>query len=105
MCSLMPCKNNGQCVVNMTAPGYYQCDCKNGFYGDHCQFDPCLYSKCKNAAVCERLGADGLVVYKSDNVCVWYNSDRDITLTVFYPFTSCWLFVIQTPRVLLYVDQ
>ena len=91
----MPCKNNGQCVVNMTAPGYYQCDCKNGFYGDHCQFDPCLYSKCKNAAVCERLGADGLVVYKSDNVCVC--GKIQIQDLLFCLLSLCCMLVIRHP--------
>ena len=50
--SELPCLNDGVCITKQN--GFFQCNCKNGFYGDICQFplDWCKDNQCINGAKC-----------------------------------------------------
>lgn len=50
-CASNPCANGGKCI---NGQDYYQCECRQGFFGFNCQYqiDECLSNPCTAGSTC-----------------------------------------------------
>ena len=52
-CSDSPCLNGGECSIStITDMAKSQCNCKNGFHGEICQYTPCTALQCGKYGNC-----------------------------------------------------
>ncbi|XP_076810067.1 uncharacterized protein LOC143452826 isoform X1 [Clavelina lepadiformis] len=51
-CSLVNCGPRRRCIVNSQSSAGYTCECRPGYWGSSCLYNPCVPNPCENGGFC-----------------------------------------------------